>query len=79
MCICTNVFACASLLADAAVGVFYGGLWQKQSMLGFLIRVQGSPLASVRSVLKLTNREKEGGRKEEMKGHMGTQRYQGPG
>lgn len=55
--------ACASLLADTAVGVFRGGLRQKQSMLGFIIRVQGSPLAPVISQI-CPKAHKQGGREE---------------
>lgn len=44
--VCIRMCVCA-LLADSAVRVVCGGLRQKQSMLGFIIRVRGSPLAPV--------------------------------
>lgn len=72
--VCILHCTCELRCAEAAGG------GQERSTLGFIIRVQGSPLAPVISQIcpKAAKQGERGGRREEMKGQMGTRRCQGP-
>lgn len=73
LCVCVCVHESMSILAEAAVcvQVLVVVLLQKDSMLGFVIRIQGSPLAPVISQT-CPKAPKQGEREEG--GQMGTQR-----